>query len=146
MSKLVYDLTPMTRKADAGRRFVISGFDIAKRTMLIGGLALVPGAALTGILFPMLQMWSILAIPICIIAAFWLFEGRSSQGMKLRNWQTLVDKRKNRSGQFYICGHPIDVMYSDITFVRSLTVPVERPKSETEDLFAIGGASPSART
>lgn len=138
---LVYDLTPMTRKADEGRRFVISGFDIKKRTMLIGGLALVPGLVMTGILFKWLQMWSLLSIPLFLALAFWLFEWRSSQGMKLRNWRALLDKRQASNGQFYICGHPVDVMYSDITFVRTATVPVERKVTISDDPFEFEEAS-----
>lgn len=141
---LVYDLTPMTRKADQGRRFVIGGFDIQKRTLLIGGVGFVPGAALTGMLYPMLGIWAILLIPFTMAAAFWLIEGRSSQGMKLRNWQTLLDKKKNRNGAFFICGHEIDVDHSDITILRSLTAPVNRTKTEdsfVDDLFALEDAA-----
>lgn len=134
---LVYDLTPMTRKADQGRRFVIGGFDIQKRTMLIGGLALVPGLVLTGSLFPVVGAYSLIAIPIFLALAFWLIEGRSSQGMKLRNWHTMLDKRRSRNGQFFICGHPIDVTYSDVTFVRRLTNPIEQPNRDVADMFAI---------
>lgn len=137
---LVYDLTPMTRKADQGRRFVIGGFDIQKRTLLIGGVGFVPGAAITGLLYPMLGVWALLFIPFTMVMAFWLIEGRSSQGMKLRNWQTLLDKKKTRNGDFFICGHEIDVEQSDIHVIRSLTAPVVRTKSESsfaDDLFSL---------
>lgn len=134
---LVFDLTPMTRGADKGRRFVIGGFDLEKTTLVVGGISIIPGLVLTGFLFPLMQMWALLFPVLTVAIGFWLIVGRSTQGMKLKNWQTLLDKQKNRSGQFFICGHPIDITYSDITYVRSLTTPVERKEvADLHDVFA----------
>lgn len=132
---IIYDLTPMTRNADEQRRWVIKGFDLPKRGILIGGIAFIPGIIITAFLFNFFGIYSVFSLAIVELIAFWAFEGRSRQGMKLRNYQTILDKRRTKEGQFFICGNPIDISDHEVTYVRQRTVPVNRKARSHESLF-----------
>lgn len=135
---LVYDLTPMTRKADSGRRIVIWGFDMQKRALLLGAIGFVPGVIFTAITYPFLGVWSLSFILLFIIAVFWAIEGRSSRGLKMHNWQTQLDKRKSKNGKFFVCGHEIELLTAEVCYIRSYTLPVERVNETTvDDLFEV---------
>ena len=131
----VYDLTQMTKHADKDRSLVIGTIEMSKRMWVIVVLGLVAGIFGTAILAPFLGVNSVFVIPLFILAAWFLFEARSSRGMKLRNWETLLDKQKNRNGRFFVCGHEVHVGKSNIVILRSLTTPVTRDGVGDDSIF-----------
>lgn len=141
---LVYDLTPMTRHADSKRQIVVKGFDLPKRGLAIFTLALIPAIIVAAILWPLLGANALIALVVVELAAFWLFEGRSRSGMRLRNYQSILDSRRTKDGQFFVCGQPIEPRASELTYVRTVTRPVERPRRDVADIFGFAPAPAGA--
>lgn len=103
----VYSLTPLTRSVNLQRRIVIQGFDLPLRSVVISSVAVVPGALLAVILWPLLGTNALFAVPVVIGAAFWLVESRTRSGLQLRQYQRFMDMRRDVSGQFLLCGEII---------------------------------------
>lgn len=126
------------RTSNQGRTTVIGTVEMKLRTAVIGGIALVPGFLLMLIVMPFLGTWSILAVPLVEGLAFLLIEKRSNEGLKLRTYQTLRDKKRSSLNEFRICGEPIQVSKQEFGYIRQMTVPTEtasdgkRPKQATE--------------
>lgn len=126
------------RTSNQGRTTVIGTVEMKLRTAVIGGIALVPGFLLMLIVMPFLGTWSILAVPLVEGLAFLLIEKRSNEGLKLRTYQTLRDKKRSNLNEFRICGEPIQVSKQEFGYIRQMTVPTEtasdgkRPKQATE--------------
>lgn len=130
----LYLLTPMTgRESGAERTTVIGTVEMRLRTFWIGLFALGPGAILTMIFYPMLDVWALLWLIIIEVAAFWLFEKRQSDGLKLRTWQGLFDKKKSNLNTFFLCGQPISVSDSKFGQIRMTAAPVTPPAAD--DIF-----------
>lgn len=119
----VFDLTPLTRGAAASRRAVIKSFEVRWQVLLLAAGALVPGSIITMILWRWLESAALLAIPITIAAAYWLIEGRSRQGMQLRNWQTLQRRFSNSNGRFIVAGMPFDPLANNLAVIRTRALP-----------------------
>lgn len=132
-----YLLTSMTGKeAGTDRTTVIGTVEMKMRTFWIGVIALVPGAILAGIFFPLLNAWSLLFIAAVEGAAFWLIEKRAKDGLKLRTYQAMFDKKRSDVGTFYLCGTPIDVSGTQFELIRTSTAPA--PERTVEDFFEFG--------
>ena len=86
----LYLLTPMTgRTSGDDRTTVIGTVEMKWRTFWIVVFALIPGAILTGVFFPMINTWALLWMPIVVGAAFLLIERRSKEGLQLRTYQAM---------------------------------------------------------
>lgn len=121
----LYLLTPMTgRTSGAGRTTVIGTVEMKWRTFWIIVFSMAPAGILTAVFFPLLQSWSFLWIPIVIGAAFFLFDRRSKDGLRLRTYQAMFDKRRSNVNTFFLCGQPIEVAGEEFGTIRQLTVPV----------------------
>ncbi len=132
---VIFNLTPLTRQANDQRRFVVKGFDIPRRGLLIFLAAFLPAlfaAMFAAILF---GVYAIAVFAAVEGLAFWLIEGHSRQGMQLRNWQSIRDRKNARDGQVFVCGHPVDVLDAEIKYVRQRTAPVDKPKHDVYDIF-----------
>lgn len=120
----VYDLTPMTRRADVQRRIVVRGFEASKRKTVIGGLGASPGLILMGMLMGVLGAYAVI-LPVATAAvALWLFEVRSGQGMRLKHAEAIRDRRRTVDGSFFVCGHRIDPLDTALVNIRPSSIPV----------------------
>lgn len=146
----VYVLTDVTRKASEQRRVVISGFDVRWRTVAIAMVGAVPGIALAGILWPLLNTTAILALPATIGVIYFMVEFRSKSGLHLPMWKQIADKRKSTVGSYFMCNVEIDPMAQRHFLIQRSSVTVEKEQvSETDDLsnpFLPLGAGPAAST
>lgn len=123
-----YSLTAMTgRKSGTDRTTVIGTVEMRLRTFWIAVIALIPGAILTAITFFFVQEWSFLCIPAVEAAAFYLIERRSTDGLRLRTYQHLLDRKRAVNGVFFLCGQPIEVTGQSFGTIRQITVPVPAP-------------------
>jgi hypothetical protein len=128
----LYLLTPMTgRTSGADRTTVIGTVEMKWRTFWIAVFAMVPGGILTGIFFPMLNVWALLWIPAVEAAAFLLIERRSKEGLRLRTYQAMFDKKRSNVNTFYLCGQPVDVSGETFGTIRQITVPVYRDEDHS---------------
>lgn len=127
----LYLLTPMTgRTSGADRTTVIGTVEMKWRTFWIAVLAMVPAGILTALFFPMLQSWALLWIPLIEGGAFLLIERRSNEGLKLRTYQALFDKKRSNVNTFYLCNQPVDVSGETFGTIRQITVPVYRDEDD----------------
>lgn len=122
---MVYSLTPLTRGASLQRRVVFAGFDVAARTLIVAGCALVPALVLTAILWVAFAgEYSLAVVPIVEAAAFWLVESRTRNGLHLRQYRAIYDRRKAAVGKFYCCGVEIFPGRSKALTLVSASVPL----------------------
>jgi hypothetical protein len=119
----VYSLTGLTRNANAQRRVVIQGFDLPARGLLIASLAFVPSLIITAIFWIFVGEYALVMIPLVEIGVFWLIEGRTRSGLKLRNYQTFYDKKRSSVGTFFVCGHPVDFRHGRAVTLVSSSLP-----------------------
>jgi hypothetical protein len=141
----VYSLTGLTRNANAQRRVVIQGFDLPARGLLIAALAFVPSLLVTVIFWLFIGEYALVMIPLVELGVFWLIEGRTRSGLKLRNYQTLYDRKRSSVGTFFVCGHPVDFRHGRAVTLVSSSIPgslMERPGAEDETL-AFAGPQPT---
>ena len=128
----LYLLTPMTgRSSGADRTTVIGTVEMKWRTFWIAAIAMVPAGILTAVFFPMLQSWALLWIPLVEGAAFLLIERRSKEGLKLRTYQAMFDKKRSNVNTYYLCGMPVDVTGEQFGTIRQITVPVYRDEDDS---------------
>jgi hypothetical protein len=121
----LYSLTPMTGRTSGSERTTIIGtFEMRLRTFWLSLASLVPGGILTAVFFPLLDVWAFLWLPIITGGAFYLIERRSREGLGLRTYQGLLDKKNSSVNQFFLCGQPIEVGTAEYGTIRQLTVPV----------------------
>ena len=124
--KSLYSLTPMTgRTSGQDRTTVIGTVEMKWRTFWIAIFALIPGGFLTAIFFIILREWAFLWIPVVEIAAFYLIERRTSDGLNVRTYQAIVDKKNSKINTFYLCGQPVDVHDDAHGIIRQITMPVK---------------------
>lgn len=128
----LYLLTPMTgRTSGADRTTVIGTVEMRLRTFWIAVIAMVPAGLLTAIFSPMLGSFAFLWIPVIQAAAFFLIERRTKDGLQLRTYQALRDKKRSSVNTFYLCGQPVDVTGETFGTIRQITVPVHREEDGT---------------
>lgn len=129
----LYSLTPMTgRTSGSERTTVIGTVEMRLRTFWVGALAAVPGGILSAIFFPIFNVWAFLWMPVVIAAAFYLFERRTRDGLGLRTYRALLDKKSSNSNTFFLCNQPIEVGVADFGTIRQITVPVHRPSDAVQ--------------
>ena len=120
----LYALTPMTGREAAEQRTVVIGTVEMNWRLWVILIAASPFALFaTMIVWTVLGQYALVMLPTVLIAAAWLFYRRSTSGLRLRTYQTILDKRRAQSGdQFFLCGQPIDT--SDAQFGRLMTTAV----------------------
>lgn len=123
----MYTLTGMTGKqASQGRTAVVSGFEVRWRTLILLGWSLVPALPIAGIFALFIGQAALAVIPVVIGLMFFLVERRSTKGLKLRTYQSILSHRqaKAKQNRFYICATPITVGDSKIETIASVSTPV----------------------
>lgn len=120
---VVFDLTPMTRHADAERKIVIEGFEADKRRIFVAGAGAIPGMLLAGLLAGLLGALAIIPPIVTAVLAIWLFDSRSRKGLRLRHWDAFKDRRKS-TPKFRYCGRVINPDDTGFYRIRSLSAPV----------------------
>jgi len=118
----VFTLSRMTRNVASQRRVVIQGFDLPARGLMIAGIAIVPGIIVTAIMWIFMGTLAIIWIPVVELAAFWLIETRTRSGLRLRQYQAFLDKRRSIAGTFVCCGVAIDPLHGQWAQVVSSTI------------------------
>jgi hypothetical protein len=121
MSAFVYTLTSLTgRKRNEGRAVIVNGFEFGRRGLTVVavsvGASLIPAIVL-GALFGPLAI--IITPALFILAAFLLVERRTRNGLQVRVYQSMRDKRASNVNEFYICFRPIGETLGLATLVTS---------------------------
>lgn len=113
---VVYSLTPLTgRRRNENRRMVVATVEIKRRTFLVAGASLLASAPVTGLLAMLVGVWAIIVPLLFIGAGLWLWDSRQRKGLKLLNYQAILDTRRARNGVLYAAGRvvpdPVIVMH-----------------------------------
>lgn len=103
----VYTLTKLTRSAGQSRRVVVAGFDAPLRGLVVTILALAVSAIPTMILWLAVGPLALVLSMLTVGAAFYLVEGRTRSGLRLRTYQAMINKKRERIGQFMCCGQSV---------------------------------------
>lgn len=121
----LYDLTPLTgKKVSENRTQVILNVEMKPRTKWVGIIAFVASLPLAAFLMLFMGVYGLAACPIVIAAAHILFNARSQTGLKQRNIDALLDKKKSGDNEFYLCGQVVEVGQSQFGVIRRIITPV----------------------
>lgn len=134
----LYLLTDMTGRASGSERtMIVATLEMKMRTFWIGLAAAVPGLILTALFYPLVGIWALTWLVLTEAAAFFLIEKRTADGLRLRTYQTLLDKKRSNKDTFYLCGQPVDVGSTEFGKIQQITAPVHREKQDVNvlDLF-----------
>lgn len=144
----LYLLTDMTGRASGSERtMIVATLEMKMRTFWIALAAAVPGLILTALFYPMVGLFAMAWLALTEAAAFFLIERRTADGLRLRTYQTLLDKKRSNQGTFYLCGQPIDVGGSEFGTIQQITAPVHREEQDADvlDIFETEKVEAAAR-
>ncbi|MHB1974094.1 MAG: hypothetical protein ACYCR4_07365 [Acidimicrobiales bacterium] len=133
----VYDLTGLTRGAGEQRRVIIQSLDVPFQSLVLAVVGFVASLPLVFAFFPLFGYFALLGFGVVEVATFWLFRWRSRSGLRLKNYQAILDSRRSQIDQFIVCGQPFDFSRGLAVTVVASSVPLYRPASSVEigDLF-----------
>lgn len=105
---VVYSLTELTgRNRNENRRMVVMTFELKRRTFLISIASFAASLPLTALAGFLLGVWALM-VPVAFIGlGLWLWDSRQRKGLKLLNYQAIVDVRKSQNGVLYAAGQPV---------------------------------------
>lgn len=126
----IFDLTPLTREVNADRRIVWQGFDVKRRHVVIGLLSFFYAAFAALMFRPILGQGAFLLFLALWALPFALIEGRSSQDLRLRNYQRLMDYGRANTGKFILCNRIVEPGVLRAGIIRASSVPVRRELKE----------------
>lgn len=129
----VYVLTDITRRSSEQRRVVVSGFDVRWRTVVICMIGAPPGVFMAALGWMFVGEMAILAIPLTIMALYYMVEARSRTGLGLPMWRMMLDRKKSSVGKFFLCGVEIDPLDIPLVNVVRSTVPVEHDRERDHE-------------
>lgn len=105
---VVYSLTRLTgRGRNDNRRIVVLTVETGRRTFIVLCLSAVASAPVTGLVAMFVGVYALVVPPIVIGLGLWLWDSRSRKGLKLRNYQAIIDRRRAVNGVLYAAGKPI---------------------------------------
>ena len=109
MGAYMYNLTSLTgRKRNVGRTVIVNGFEFNRRTLIVTGIAvgasIFPTVILSAFFGPIA---SVLTPAVFLAAAFLLFESRTRKGLQVAVYRSILDKRKAKTDEIYICWRPV---------------------------------------
>lgn len=127
----VYDLTGLTRGAGEQRRVVIQSFDVPLQSLVLTICGAVVALPFVAVFFPLLGFFALFGIGVFELGVFWLFRWRSRSGLRLKNYQAILDRRRSHVGQILVCGQPYDFTIGRAITVVSSSMP--NPRSGHSD-------------
>lgn len=126
---VVYSLTALTgRSRNENRRMVVMTFEVKRRTFLVSLASFALSLPLTGIAGIIFGVWALIVPVVFIAGGLWMWDSRQRKGLKLLNYQAIIDSRKAANGTLYVAGQPVPepvcVMH------QRQFIPLHRPERE----------------
>lgn len=147
----IFSLTKMTgRESKDLRTAMIAGFETPFRPFVVVLCGVLVGIFLCIFLYKALAAFVIFVPMVTGFAAWWLFQRRSSRGMRLTTWEDMRDTRKAKPtfNQFLLCGVVIGIDDEEPAYLSLNTVPVGDPAlysgRQTADTGDTGDTTPRA--
>lgn len=153
----MFSMTSLTGvKKNAGRTMVLATFEISRRSFIVTVLALLVSILPVGLIAPVAFSFGmmpgvvvLLVIPLIVVSlTFFFVEGRTRDGLGLRRYEAMWDRRKARNGVVFVCNEtvapsylaliePLDVEirpeYSQKAPTAVLTTPMPRRRKQQID-------------
>lgn len=122
----LFTLTDMTGREAAEQRSVVIGtVELNWRLWLILIAGALPSLLAVGVAWPLFGQFALIAAPIVEGIAIWLFYRRAADGMQLRTYQSIYDKRRAlRADTWYLCGSVLNPSGRDIRMLRTGLPPI----------------------
>ncbi|MAL06909.1 MAG: hypothetical protein CMH36_08800 [Microbacterium sp.] len=118
----VYSLTRLTgRRKNEERRQVIFTFEVRRYALIVSALSAVASVPVTALVMLVSGPGALLVPPVFIVAGLVLWDWRQRRGMRLRNFQAILDTRRSAKGVLYAAGSPIPL--PQLTMHQAVTVP-----------------------
>lgn len=132
----IYTLTRLTRKIDEQRRIVIQGVEVRSRVVKILAVGLAPAGVVAAISSIVLGVYALFVFVAVEGAVYFLLEHRARSGLKLRTYQTIVDRSRSKVGTFSCCGKVFDPDGGGWERVVASALPVRHDPDAEMELLA----------
>lgn len=120
-----YNLTELVgKKSDQGRTMIVATFEVQKRYLAIFLAAFIPALLVGLVAGKLIGVYGILVFAAVEGAAFYLVEGRTREGLQVRTYEWLNDKRNADTGRVFMCQREVDPSALEFFQVRGGTVPM----------------------
>lgn len=140
---VIYSLTELTgERRNENRRTVILTVEVKRRTFLVSAFAFAASFPVTGLLFVVAGVYALFFPILAIGVALWLWDSRQRNGLKLLNYQAIIDSRKAKNGVLYAAGAPIPK--AQLVMHQRQTIPT--PEETSGAPLAVGVSSVSRST
>lgn len=142
-----YSLTALVgRRANEGRTATIATVEFQRRHGAIVGIAAGPAILVGLVAGTVIGVYGILLSLAVEAVAFFLFERRTRDGLRLRTWEALNDRRVADTGRMFICGVEVDPGRIDAIQVSAGSVPLRTANDPAPPAVATTPvAAPKAR-
>lgn len=105
---VVYSLTDLTgQRRNENRRMVVMTFEIKRRTFLVSLVSFAASLPVTGLVGLLFGVWAVIVPMVFIGFGLWMWDSRQRKGLRLLNYQAILDTRKARNGVLYAAGQPV---------------------------------------
>src|SRR5690606_3943486 len=119
-----YNLTEMVgRRSDQDRTMIVATVEVRRTYFWISLIAAAPALLIALILSPIFGVYSVLVVIGVIAGAIFLFGTNTRDGLKVKQWEALNDRRHAGTGKVFLCQQEVDPLASDILHVKSGSVP-----------------------
>lgn len=112
----VYSLTELTgRFRNDERRWIVLSFEVRRHTAIVSGLSLLASAPVAALLALVVGPYALILPVLAVVAGLFLWDARQRRGLRLKNWQAILDKRRADNKTIFasgeVLGDPILVMH-----------------------------------
>ena len=129
----LYALTEMTGPEASSTRTVVVGVaEFPWRVLVILIIALVTGLLPAMALWMLVGVWAVAFLIGWMVAAVWLFHGRTQSGLRVRNYAALLNKQKAILNEFMLGPEIVHVPRDDWRLIGPGGVP-NRPVPGRDD-------------
>ncbi len=122
----VFSLTDLTGKeAGKDRTVIVATFEVSARYAYVAVIAFLPSLLFASALIPLFGSWSLGLVAVFEVGLVFLYERRSTKGLKQRTYRTLLDSVKSGDGTVQLCGKEISVNKADVFWLVNGATRVE---------------------
>ncbi len=148
----MFSMTSLTgAKKNAGRTMVLATFEISRRSFIVTVMALLVSILPVGLLAPLAFSFGMMpgvvvltVVPLIVVSlTFFFVEGRTRDGLGLRRYEAMWDKRKASNGVVFVCNETISPSY--LATVGPLDVEVRPEYNQTAPTAVLATPTPRRR-
>lgn len=124
MASAMFSLTDLTgRNRDVNRTTVIGTVEMKWRVWIILLIGFPFAILVTLFAMPFLGITALIFLPIVEGGAVFLIHRRTKSGLKLRTYESLLDKQRSVINQYFLGGQPIDMSPAQFAVVYTSSAP-----------------------